>query len=217
MNYMSGIKIFDMQGTAKGELDFPDDLLLEEKGEQAARDAVVAFLAGLRAGTASTLTKGEVKGSNRKPWRQKGLGRARAGYIRSPVWRGGGVVFGPKPRSYKKKLPRRVLKLAFKRALTEKIKTETIKVVENMAFEKPGTKEASKVLNAFGTNKRILIVIEKPEKKIELSFRNIPSVQVELANKVNTYQLLLADMVLATSPVIDAFAKRIAGKEIQRK
>ncbi len=203
-----------MQGTLKGEVNFPDELLVEDKGEQAVHDAVVAFLAGLRAGTASTLTKGEVTGSNRKPWRQKGLGRARAGYIRSPIWRGGGVVFGPKPRSYEKHLPRRVLKLAFKRALTEKIKSEAIKLVENMVFEKPSAKIASKLLNTLGMNKKTLLVLDKPEKKIELSFRNLSNVEIELASKVNTYQLLNADTVLATSMVVDVFIKRVSGKEI---
>ncbi len=210
---MSVIKVFDIQGIAKGEINFPDELLVEDKGEQAVHDAVVAFLAGLRAGTASTLTKGEVQGSNRKPWRQKGLGRARAGYIRSPIWRGGGVVFGPKPRSYAQKIPAKVLKLAFKRVLNEKMKEENIKVVENMMFEKPSTKEANRILKALKSGKRTLVVIDKPEKRIALSFRNIPRVQVELAHKVNTYQLLLADTVLTTAPVIDVLIKRVSGKE----
>ncbi|MBU0678134.1 MAG: 50S ribosomal protein L4, partial [Verrucomicrobia bacterium] len=110
-----------MKGESIGDFDFSDELLVHDKGLQALQNAVVAHRAAQRAGSASTLTKSEVAGSGRKPWRQKGLGRARAGYRQSPVWRGGGVAFGPKPRSYAKKISKKGARLAFRRAFSEKI------------------------------------------------------------------------------------------------
>ena len=129
---MSKIKSFNDKGEAAAEVDFADELLVLDKGDQAVKDVVVATLAARRAGTASTLGKGEVAGSNKKPWKQKGTGNARAGFRRSPVWRGGGVAMGPKPRCYCKKVNRKVVDLAFRHAVSEHIKDGKVVVVESL-------------------------------------------------------------------------------------
>src|SRR5512137_1096628 len=124
---MSKLAVYDMKGGSVGEAEFPEALLVGRKGEQAVHDAVVAYRAGLRSGTASTLRKGEVAGSGKTPWRQKGTGRARAGYRQSPVWRGGSVAFGPHPRSYAQNLPRKVARLAFQAAFSARVAAGEVK------------------------------------------------------------------------------------------
>ena len=128
---MSKVPVYNVKGKAVGEVNVPDDLLLSSGGETAVHEAVVAHRAAARTGSASTLRKGEVSGSNRKPWRQKGTGRARAGYRQSPVWRGGSVAFGPKPRDFSKKLNKKVKRLAFRRALSARIAEGSVRVVED--------------------------------------------------------------------------------------
>ena len=137
---MSKLAIYDMKGAEQGGFEVPDDLLVRAGGEQAVHDAVVAHLAKKRAGGASTLGKGDVAGSNKKPWRQKGTGRARAGYRRSPIWRGGGVAFGPHPRSYEKKLSKNEKRLAFARALSDKIAGGSVKVIDKIELPEPKTR-----------------------------------------------------------------------------
>lgn len=206
---MSKLPVRDMKGKQVGEFDLADDLLVFDKGLQAMHDAVVAYQAHQRAGSASTLTKAEVAGSNKKPWRQKGLGRARAGYRQSPVWRGGGVTFGPKPRKYQKKMTRKTAKLAFRRAFSEKVAAGAVVVLDEMAFSEPKTKEMAAVVKSMEAEKGALIVVDTLDMNLALSARNIPKVELTTAADVNTYQLLRYPVIIVTKKGMAELEKRL--------
>ena len=154
---MATIKMFGRDGNEKGGVEVADEFMVLERGDQAVRDVVVGRAAALRAGTASTLSKGEVAGSNKKPWKQKGTGRARAGLRQSPVWRGGGIAFGPKPRDFSVKVNKKVSRLAFRRALSERIADGSLKIVEDLSMAVPKTKDLVEVLKALGVNSALKI------------------------------------------------------------
>jgi len=206
---MSKLKVQDMKGAARGEIEVADDLLVLRGGEQAVHDAVVAHLAAKRAGSASTLRKGEVAGSNRKPWRQKGTGMARAGYRRSPIWRGGGVAFGPHPRSYDKKVSKKTRRLAFSRVLSDKIASGAVRVVENLDLPEPKTRLLAAALKALGAAAPAVLVLEKSDPKIVLAARNMPGVEVVAADSLDTYRLLRYPVVVATKGAIDCLSARL--------
>ena len=169
---MSKIKVVDMQGADASEMEIADEVMTLDKGDQAVKDVVIAHLAKRRAGTACTKTKGEVAGSGAKPWRQKGTGRARAGYRQSPVWRGGAVAFGPRPRSYEKKVNRKVSRLAFKRALSEKINDGQLRVIESLELEAPKTKLFAQLLNGLGIERGCLVVVDSMSENLARASRN---------------------------------------------
>ncbi len=173
--------------------------------------AVVCYLANQRKGLASTRTKGEVRGGGRKPWRQKGTGRARVGSIRSPLWRGGGVVFGPKPRDYYKKFPRRMKVMALKSALNAKFKDKEILVVEDIFSDAKKTKDVDKVLSALGLRKgKICLVVDRIMPQIKRVIRNIPGVILEKAAELNTYRVLdCSKLVFVTGSTLKAVEERI--------
>jgi large subunit ribosomal protein L4 len=203
--------VYDLKGAAVGEVDFPDGLMVLDRGGQAVHDAVVAHRAALRAGTASTRRKGEVAGSNRKPWRQKGTGRARAGYRQSPVWRGGGVAFGPHPRDYAMRLPRGVARLAFRRAFSDRLAAGEVRVLESLSVPEPKTRRLVAVLRDLGVEERALIVVEKPDRNLALAARNLPDVAVSTAQSLSTYEVLDCRVVLITRAALDAVRQRMAG------
>lgn len=209
---MSTIKVFNPAGAAAGELAFADDRLVLDKGEQAVKDVVVAFRNGLRAGTASTLSKGEVSGSNKKPWRQKGTGRARAGLRQSPVWRGGGVAFGPKPRDFSQKINRKVARLAFARALSEKIAGGQVVVIEKFDLAEPKTKRMTALLKKLGADSSALIVLDQHDDKVILAARNLQKVEVATAAEVDVYSLLLYRTLVATQAGFAALTARMTTK-----
>lgn len=209
---MSKLKVYDIKGAAVGEVDMPDSLLCLDKGEQAVHDAVVAHLAACRAGTASTLLKGEVAGSNRKPWKQKGTGRARAGYRQSPVWRGGGIVFGPRPRDYRVKLGRKVAQLAFRRAFSERLKAGEVRVVDALALSEAKTKQLAAVLKALELGKGALLIVEKMDETLKRAARNIPGVELVQAKDACVYQVLRYSVVVVTRGGMDAIKARLAGR-----
>jgi large subunit ribosomal protein L4 len=209
---MSTLKVYDTKGGAVGEMDMPDALLCLDKGEQAVHDAVVAHMAACRAGTASTLLKGEVAGSNRKPWRQKGTGRARAGYRQSPVWRGGGIVFGPRPRDYRVGLGRKVARLAFRRALSEKVQAGEVRVVDTLALSEAKTKQLVAVLKALDVGKRALLVVEKMDETLKRAARNVSAVELVQARDVGVYQLLRYPVVIVTRGGMDVLKGRLDGR-----
>lgn len=212
---MSKIKIQDMKGAAVGDYDVSDKALVLDKGQQAVRDVVVAMMAGRRAGTASTLTKGNVAGSNAKPWKQKGLGRARAGYRQSPVWRGGAVVFGPLPRSYDKKVNKKVQRLAFKRALSEALNEGRIRVLEELTLAEPKTKLFADIIKSLGIERAALFVDTSIETNVAIASRNIPLADVEEARNVNVYQLLRYDDIVVTRSGMEILLARLEGKSAQ--
>jgi large subunit ribosomal protein L4 len=206
---MSNVKIVDMKGSEVGDYDVPADLLELEKGTQAVHDVVVAMNNARRAGTACTLTKGEVAGTGAKPWKQKGTGRARAGYRQSPVWRGGSVVFGPRPRYYGSKINKKVAKLAFRRALSEKLNDGSIRVVEQIAMESAKTKAFASMMQSLGLSGPTLIVVDKIDRSLALASRNVPRVEVVHARDVNVYQLLRYPVVIVNSAAMDQLKTRL--------
>lgn len=207
---MSKIPIIDVTGASVGDFEFDDALMVLDKGDQAVHDVVVAYLAGLRAGTASTLGKGQVAGSNRKPWRQKGLGRARAGYRQSPIWRGGGVVFGPHPHSYAKDVPRKVARLAFRRVVSDKVAGKAFRVLNELALGAPKTKELAAIMKSLGLKSAVLLLLDKPEQNITRAARNLSGVQLVLARNVNTYQLLKYPAIVANRGAMEVLVNRLA-------
>ncbi len=206
---MSRIPITNSAGASAGEIEIADEWLVLKRGQQALKDVIVAYRAGLRAGTASTLTKGEVAGSNRKPWAQKGLGRARAGYRQSPVWRGGGVVFGPKPRSYRKDVNRKVTQLAFRRALSEKVVGQALRVLDELKLADAKTKTLLAILKAQGVKVPVLLVLEKSDSKVRLAARNLRQVEVAVAQDVHAYQLFRYPTVVLTKAAMVTLVNRL--------
>jgi large subunit ribosomal protein L4 len=195
---MSTLTIRNPQGETIGEHELADGLLVWDRGDQAVHDAVVAYLANQRAGTASTLGKGEVAGTGQKPWRQKGSGRARAGYRQSPIWRGGSVAFGPKPRSYRKRLTRKTARLAFCRAFSEQVRQGAVSVLDDMRLDAPRTRQVADMLKRLEVTGPALIVVDGVDRNLYLAARNLPRVEVADAQDLHTYQVLRYPRILIT-------------------
>ena len=168
---------------------------------------VTAQLAARRAGTQSTKTRAEVRGGGAKPWKQKGTGRARAGSSNSPIWRGGGVALGPKPRGYEQKTPKKMKRLALASALSDRASEDKVVVVDAWNFDAPKTKEAIAALEALGVEGKVLVVLQADETNAWLSFRNLPSVHVLTPGELNTYDVLVNDYVVFTSATLPDSAK----------
>ncbi|OCL27838.1 50S ribosomal protein L4 [Orenia metallireducens] len=202
---MPELALYNIDGQKSGNLDLRDEVFSVEVNEHVLHEAVVAQLAAKRVGSAKTKTRGEVAGGGRKPWRQKGTGRARHGSIRSPLWVGGGTTFGPQPRKYNKKLPKKVKKLAVKSALTLKVEEGNLVVVDNFNFTAPKTKEMVSVLKSFdAVDSKVLIVLSEKNDNVYKSARNLPGVRVVTPTKVTVYDVLNSNKVIMTK---DAVAK----------
>ena len=188
------------------------DIITDGKGTQAVHDVVVAMRANRRSGTASVKTKATVNLSGKKPWKQKGTGRARAGYASSPVWSGGGVVHGPHPRSYAKKTPKAVKKLAFRKALSARILAGDVLIVDSFEVKAPKTKEfVSLVTGAHGGVRRTLIVSTKFSEPTLLAGRNVANDLLMTASEVNTENLLAFDKIIITKEALEALGNRLNG------
>jgi len=207
---MSKIPLKSIQGESVGEYDFADNLLVLDKGDQAVHEAVVAYGAHQRGGNASTKSKSNVSGTGAKPWKQKGLGRARAGYKQSPIWRGGAVAHGPHPRKYGKKLSKKVTKLAFQRAFSAKVDQGDITVIENLTLTAPKTKEFVSVLKGLGLDRGGLFIVDANSDNLLLAARNIPKVEIVTATLANTYQLLRYKNIIVTKAGMEALENRLA-------
>ena len=205
------LDILDCQGTKVGEYQFPEGAFELEKGAQAVHDAVVAYRASLRAGTAMTKTRGLVRGGGAKPFRQKGMGRARAGSNRSPVWVGGGTIFGPVPRSFAKKVNKKVLQLALKRAVSERIEAGDVVVVDDFKVADHKTKSSVAVFkNLQVADNTVLLTVNECEETVCRSVGNLPNVMMRTAACVNTYELLRCSKVIFTKDALDVFVGRLA-------
>ena len=196
------IAIKDIKGKSAGEFDVTFPVVETGKGTQAVHDVVVAYRAAQRAGTHSTKTMGEVAGTNKKPWRQKGTGRARQGTPTAPHYRGGGVVFGPHPRSYEQRLPRKMRRLALRGALTAKLGDEAIRILDTFGLEAIRTQDVVGVLAALNATGRVLVVAPSADEKLRLSARNLPKVVVILADSLNVVDILKADTVVIEQPAL---------------
>jgi large subunit ribosomal protein L4 len=194
--------LFDKTGKNVGKVELSDALFAAPINAAVLHQVVTAQLAGRRTGTADTRTRGEIRGGGKKPYRQKGTGRARQGTRTAPHYRGGGVVFGPHPRSYEQRLPRKMKRLALRGALTAKLGDEAIKVIDTFALEAIKTRDLAAVLGALEARGRILLIAPGRDERLELSARNLPTVEIILADSLNVVDLLKADIVLIEQPAL---------------
>jgi len=207
------ISIKDIKGKSHGEHEVKFELVEGGKGTQAVHDTVVAYRAAQRMGTACTKNVGEVSGSNKKPWRQKGTGRARAGSFQSPLWVGGGVVFGPKPRDYTKKVNSKTKQLALRKALSERLKAGDVVVVSDLKLSSPKTKDFVGVLAALELKGTALIVSQEVDKNLSLATRNVENVVLTTSDSLNTYDVLRSDKLVFTKGAFEKVEARLSNKE----
>lgn len=200
---MPNVNVLDIKGNNVGSIDLPESLFGAEINEHIVYEVVKNQLANKRQGTQSAKTRAEVRGGGRKPWRQKGTGRARQGSIRSPQWRGGGVVFAPKPRDYSYAVPKKVRRKALKSLLTSKVVEEEIIVLNELNLDEISTKNALEVLKAIKADKTAYIVIDEASENVYKSFRNIPGVEVVVVNNINVYDLIKHNSLIITEAAIN--------------
>jgi large subunit ribosomal protein L4 len=199
---MPKVTLYNMLGEKVGDIDLNDNIFGIEVNEHAMYEVVKNQLANRRQGTQSAKTRTEVRGGGRKPWRQKGTGRARQGSIRAPHWTGGGVTFAPKPRDYSYKVPRKVKKLAMKSALSSKVENNEIIILDELNLSEPKTKEMVKILNNINAGKKALIVMDEKNANVIKSANNIPNVQTILVNTLNVYDILNYDSFIITKDAV---------------
>jgi large subunit ribosomal protein L4 len=207
------LTIKNTQGNDQGEWEVHFPLIEDGRGTQAVHDTVVAYQAAQRSGTASTKTMGEVAGSGKKPWRQKGTGRARAGSFASPLWRGGGVVFGPKPRDFGKRLSKGTRHLALRKALSERLKAGDVVLLDDIKLASPKTKEFLGILSALQLRGSTLIVAQTNDSNLVLASRNVPEVELTTGEGLNTYQVLRFDKLIFTRSAFEKVEQRLSKAE----
>lgn len=196
---MPKAKAYEQNGSERGTLNLPDHLFGCDVNEAVIHQAVVTYLANQRQGDASTKERSDVRGGGKKPFRQKGTGRARAGTIRSPIYRGGGVVFGPHPRSYRKALPKKVRRLALRSSLSSHAKSDGVLIVDDFEYKEPKTRQFADLLRKLDIyGQKILVVVDKADAAVIKSCRNIPSVKTTLGTTLNTYDIVWADKIMMT-------------------
>lgn len=200
---MPKVALYNTEGDQVGEVELNPSIFDVEINETLMHNAVLMHLANRRQGNASTKTRAEVRGGGRKPWRQKGTGRARHGSIRSPLWVGGGTTFGPHPRNFGYTMPKKAKKLAIKSALTSKVKAGTLMILEKLVFEEPKTKEMVKVLSSLKAANKVLVVTEKSDSSVVKSARNIPGVKTLPAYQLNVYDILNCENLILTQEAVN--------------
>lgn len=199
---MTKVTLFKQDGTTNGEIELNSEIFGIEPNENVVFDAVIMQRASLRQGTHAVKNRSAVSGGGRKPWRQKGTGRARQGSIRSPQWRGGGIVFGPTPRSYSYKLPKKVRRLAIKSVLSQKVLDNKLVVVEALQFDAPKTKEFAQVLSNLNVDTKVLVVVESSNDFAFLAARNIPNVTIVDETDVTVLDVVNNDKLLFTKAAL---------------
>lgn len=209
------LEVYKIDGSLSGEkLELADEIFGIEPNDHAIYLSVKSFLANRRQGTHKAKERGEVRGGGKKPWRQKGRGGARAGTTRSPLWVGGGTIFGPRPRDYRQDLPKKVKKLARKSALSYKVKDEQLIIVEDFNFEKPKTKDFVSFLDAFKiSGKKVLLLTNEKLETVFKSGRNIPKIKVLEAYKASTYDILNNQVLVMQKSAVDIIANSFKSKE----
>ena len=203
------IAIKNLEGKDQGELEVQFPMIEDGRGTQAVHDVVVAYRAARRSGTASTKNVGEVAGTNKKPWRQKGTGRARAGSFQSPLWVGGGVVFGPRPRDFSKKVSKKTKQLALRKALTERLKAGDVVVVDDLKLGTPKTKDFVGVFSKLDLKGSTLVISAGVDKNLSLASRNVPNVALATSDSLNTYDVLRPGKLLFTTDAIEKVEQRL--------
>lgn len=199
---MPKVELHNIDGDVIGEIELKDEIFGVDVRQDILHQVVLNQLANKRQGTQSTKTRGEVRGGGRKPWRQKGTGRARQGSIRAPHWVKGGVAFGPKPRSYRYTLPKKVRRQALKSALTSKVNGKNIIVLDDIKFDEIKTKQMVNVLNNLKLDTSALIVLEGKNENVERSARNIPNIRTTFVNTINVYDILKYDKFIVTKNAV---------------
>ena len=199
---MPTVSVYDMTGKETGKMELSDAIFGIEPNKAVMHSAVVNYLANQRQGTQSTLTRAEVSGGGKKPWRQKGTGHARQGSTRSPQWTHGGIAFGPKPRSYRYAIPKKMRRLALKSAFSDKVATGDMIVLDALTLEEIKTKTVAAMLKALGAEKKVMIVLPEKDETVLKSARNIPGVNVTLVNPLNTYEVLNADKFIVLKDAV---------------
>jgi large subunit ribosomal protein L4 len=207
---MSTLPLKDSKGKNLGEVTLSDKFTVADRGAQAVHQAVITYQAHQHQGSANTLRKGEVAGSGKKPWKQKGLGRARAGYRQSPVWRGGGVAFGPHPRKTRKQVPRKVARLAFARAFGERAEAGQVMVLDSLTLASSRTKEMCSLLQALEIKGKTLLILDALDANVCLAARNLQDVEVVCAANVNTYQIVRYPQIVITKAGVEKLEQRLA-------
>lgn len=206
---MSKLTLINMKGERLGDVDLADSALVLDRGDQAVHDAVVAAQARRRTGSAHTLGKGAVAGSNKKPWKQKGTGRARAGNIRSPVWRGGGVAHGPHPRDYEQAIPKRQARLAFARAFSARVAAGEVVVLDALEIPEPKTRLFAALQKALQAGRGLLVVVDVLAPTLTRAARNLPRLELAKAADVSTYAVLRWPKVAVTKPAMEILVARM--------
>lgn len=207
---MPKVALYNQSGSQVGDVELNDAVFGIEPNQHVLHDAVVMQQASKRQGTHAVKNRSAVRGGGRKPWRQKGTGRARQGSIRSPQWVGGGVVFGPTPRSYSYKLPKKVRRLALKSALSTKVKEESLTVLEGLVIDAPKTKEVINLLSALNVNEKALIVTNKKDEVVSKSASNLQNVKVQSASQINTLDILAHDRLIITKDAVESIGEVLA-------
>jgi large subunit ribosomal protein L4 len=203
---MATTPVLDRSGKKVGDHELPAELFEAPVNVPLMHQVVIAGLASLRAGTHSTKTRGEVSGGGKKPWRQKGTGRARHGSNRSPIWSGGGVAHGPKPRDHSVRVNKKMKRGALRSALSDAVSSGKLAVIDEIGFDEPRTKDAAAILQALGLQGKVLVVLPEPETTVEKSFRNLHQVRLTFARSLSVYDVLAADRVLFSKPALEALA-----------
>ncbi|MDX1951401.1 MAG: 50S ribosomal protein L4 [Verrucomicrobiota bacterium] len=207
------LTVKNLKDNSQQEIDFQFPLVEGGKGNQAVHDTVVAYMAAQRSGTACTKTMGDVAGTGKKPWRQKGTGRARAGSFASPLWRGGGVVFGPKPRDFSKKVSKTTRQLALRKALTERLQAGDVLVIEEIKLENPKTKTFINVLDSLDIVGTTLLVSSERDENLSLASRNVWNFELTTSEDLNTYQVLRYDKLVFTRGALEKVKSRLSSNE----
>ena len=206
---MANFKVIDQKGKDAGEVALNDEVFGIKPNESVVFDAIIRQRAGKRQGTSKVKNRSAVRGGGKKPWKQKGTGRARQGSIRSPQWRGGGVVFGPTPRSYAYSMPRKQRRLAIKSVLSQKLLDEDLIVLDQLTMSAPKTKEFKSLLDSLKIEGKVLVVSE--DKNVQLSAKNLPNVKVITANGLNVEDVVDYDKLVLTKEAIEKIEKNVEG------
>src|SRR5579884_2462128 len=207
---MASVPLYNMEGKEVGSLSLPDSIFDVEFRAALVHQVVVAEEANQRLGTHDTKQRSEVRGGGRKPWRQKGTGRARQGSIRAPHWRGGGVVFGPHPRDYRKEMPVKMRRLALRCALSQRVRENGLRVLQELSVERPRTKTVAQILSSFGATQGALLVTPEVDRNVYLSARNLPGTATSFVDQLNIYDVMRHPVILMPLDAVRRLEQRLA-------